>query len=178
MAPLSRGHQLAGYQVLGSPAQVRTLLATGKACRSMHKITVAMAEWLRRYLAISARVFPSLRKVASFLMPAPACCCFARPTVPRYLRRCTVCATQAHVQLSFLRQLFHLKKSVTPAVIFRELAERPCISGRCSRMLMVPCSRSCDTKTRKPFVIVISFHFLWNWGSGQPWFHEQVSKAP
>ena len=29
------------------------------------------------------------------------------------------------VQLSFLRQLFHLKKSVTPAIIFRELAEKP-----------------------------------------------------
>ena len=31
----------------------------------------------------------------------------------------------ADVQLSVLRQLFHLKKSVTPAIIFRELAEKP-----------------------------------------------------
>ena len=31
----------------------------------------------------------------------------------------------ADVQLSFLRQLFHLNKSVTPAIIFRELAEKP-----------------------------------------------------
>ena len=31
----------------------------------------------------------------------------------------------ADVRLSFRRQLCHLKKSVTPAIIFRELAEKP-----------------------------------------------------
>ena len=42
---------------------------------------------------------------------------------------------KALVQLSFLRQLFYLKKSVTPAIIFRELAEKPWVHRWWSRVL-------------------------------------------
>ena len=41
----------------------------------------------------------------------------------------------ADVQLSSLRQLFHLKKSVTPAIIFRELAEKPWVHRLWSQVL-------------------------------------------
>ena len=41
------------------------------------------------------------------------------PSLPRDIKK------MAEVQLAFFRQLCHLKKSVTPAIIFRELSERP-----------------------------------------------------
>ena len=41
------------------------------------------------------------------------------PTLPRDIKK------MADVQVAFFRQLCHLKKSVTPAIIFWELSERP-----------------------------------------------------
>ena len=43
-------------------------------------------------------------------------------------------------------------------------------SGRCFRMLMVPCSRSCGTETRKPFVIA--------WLPFSPWQMTQAWTCP
>ena len=44
---------------------------------------------------------------------------FLLPSLPRNIKK------MAEVQSAFFRQLCHLKKSVTPAIIFRELSERP-----------------------------------------------------
>ena len=44
---------------------------------------------------------------------------FCSPTLPRDIKK------MADVQIAFLRQLCRLKRSVTPAVIFRELSEMP-----------------------------------------------------
>ena len=41
----------------------------------------------------------------------------------------------ADIQLSFLRQLCHLKRSVTPVIIFRELAEKPWVHRWWSQVL-------------------------------------------
>ena len=41
----------------------------------------------------------------------------------------------AEVQLAFLRQLCRLKKSVTPAIIFRELFERPWVHQWCNQVI-------------------------------------------
>ena len=41
----------------------------------------------------------------------------------------------ADVQLSFLRQLCRLKKSVTPAIMFRKLAEKPWVHRWWSQVL-------------------------------------------
>ena len=46
---------------------------------------------------------------------------FCSPSLPRDIKK------MAEVLLAFFRQLCRLKKSVTPAIIFRELSERPCV---------------------------------------------------
>ena len=55
-----------GEEVLGSPAQVRTLLATRNGVTKAWQAEaciVAMAEWLRRYLANPAMLFAKFAKL-------------------------------------------------------------------------------------------------------------------
>ena len=64
----------------------------------------------------------------------------AKPAVPRHLRRCTLCGTRAlGDERHFVFDCPHF------AHIFFFVAS----FGRCIKMLMVPCSVLCGTRTRK-----------------------------
>ena len=109
------------------------------------------------------------------------------------------------IQLSFFRNLCQ-HKSVTPHIIFREFAERPwlyswwsMVLGFMRRLSLLPegslhldILRNNIADARQPLMCAnwaagvdkpftdlgMGSPFLWDWGSGQPWFHEQVSNAP
>ena len=117
-----------------------------------------------------------------------------------------VCAPQ--FRMGDFRNLCQLRKSVTPHIIFREFADRPWLDswwsmvlGFMRRLSLLPegslhldILRDNIADARQPLMCAnwaagvdkqfqgpgygLSFRFLWDWGSEQPWFHEQVSKAP
>ena len=108
------------------------------------------------------------------------------------------------IQLSFFRNLCQLRRSVTPHIIFREFAERletwwSMVLGFMRRLSLLPegslhldILRDNIADARQPLMCAnwavgvdkqfrdlnMGSPFLWDWGSGQPWFPEQVSKAP
>ena len=73
----------------------------------------------------------------------------AKPAVPRHLRRCTLCRTRAcGDERHFVFDCPHF------AHIRRQF-------GRCIKMLMVPCSVLCGTRTRKLFAIALRPSSIW-----------------
>ena len=65
----------------------------------------------------------------------------AKPAIPRHLRRCTLCGTRAMGD----ERHFVFDCPILPTFVAS--------FGRCIRMLMVPCSVLCGTRTRKRFAI-------------------------
>ena len=111
------------------------------------------------------------------------------------------------VQVRFFRQLCHLRKSVTPAIIFREFAERPWLQvwwsqvlGFMRRLSNLPAGKLAfghsqrqrhrcgaavclyqlgqgDCQAVSWAWHALSLHVCRHWGSRQPWFHDQVDSA-
>ena len=65
----------------------------------------------------------------------------AKPAVPRHLRRCILCGTRALGDDGIL----FLTAAILPTFVAS--------FGRCIKMLMVPCSVLCGTRTKKLFAI-------------------------
>ena len=94
--------------------------------RLAHNAVGACAQlWAKFRGLLCQQSFPIMRRLFDALvLPTvsygsevwgPSC----SPSLPRDIRK------MAEVQLAFFRQLCRLKRSVTPAIIFRELSERP-----------------------------------------------------
>ena len=81
--------------------------------------------WAKFRGLLCQQSFPIMRRLFDALV-LPTVSCGSEvwgpscsPSLPRDIKK------MAEVQLAFFRQLCRLKKSVTPAIIFRELSERP-----------------------------------------------------